>query len=273
MSSSNEPAVNKLYMLTGRRALVTGSTSGIGAAIASKLAAAGAEVIVHGRSPSDHCSELVSKLKANGLGVSTVFGDFSQRGELERVAAEAWKIHDGLDILINNAGGDVLTGQWAESNFSDRLDYLWEVDVRSTLLLSRRVGGQMAAQPGGESGSCCIVNMGWDQAAQGMAGESGEMFSTTKGAIMAMSRSLAQSLAPIVRVNCLAPGWIRTKWAEGASPHWQDRAKQQSLMNRWGRPDDIAEAACFLCSDSARFISGQILPVNGGFCYFPLDSE
>ena len=110
-----------------------------------------------------------------------------------------------------------------------------------------------------------IITIGWDQAWQGMAGESGELFSTTKGAIMSMTKSLAQSLAPFVRVNCIAPGWIQTKWGESTSPYWDNRAKSESLMNRWGKPEDVAKAALFLCGDNADFISGQIVPVNGGF--------
>ncbi|MCG8586376.1 MAG: SDR family oxidoreductase, partial [Pirellulales bacterium] len=99
----------------------------------------------------------------------------------------------------------------------------------------------------------------------GMAGDSGEMFAATKGAVMNFSRSLAKSLAPEVRVNCLAPGWIRTKWAEQASDYWQDRAKAESLLQRWGKPEDVAAAALFLASPNASFITGETIRVNGGF--------
>jgi 3-oxoacyl-[acyl-carrier protein] reductase len=84
---------------------------------------------------------------------------------------------------------------------------------------------------------------------------------------MAFTRSLAQSLAPQVRVNCLAPGWIRTAWGERASEYWQQLAVRQSLRQRWGTPDDVAQAALFLVSPAADFITGQVLPVNGGFRY------
>ena len=114
-------------------------------------------------------------------------------------------------------------------------------------------------------GMFSIVNMGWDQAQTGMEGESGEIFATTKGAIMAMTRSLAKSLAPAVRVNCVAPGWIQTAWGEQTSEYWSQRAKQESLMERWGQPSDVAAAVAFLCSREASFISGHVLPVNGGF--------
>jgi 3-oxoacyl-[acyl-carrier protein] reductase len=112
-----------------------------------------------------------------------------------------------------------------------------------------------------------ILTMGWDQAVQGMAGPSGELFSTSKGAVMALTKSLAQSLAPHVRVNCLAPGWIKTKWGEDASEYWAQRAKREALMSRWGTPDDVANMAAFLCSKQSSFISGQIMRINGGFRY------
>ena len=82
---------------------------------------------------------------------------------------------------------------------------------------------------------------------------------------MAFTRSLAKSLAPEVRVNCLAPGWIRTAWGEQASEYWQQRAASESLMGRWGTPEDVAHAARFLASPAASFVTGQVLEINGGF--------
>jgi len=82
---------------------------------------------------------------------------------------------------------------------------------------------------------------------------------------MAMTKSLAQSLAPRVRVNCVAPGWIQTAWGQDASDQWQRRAQKESLMDRWGLPADVAAAVVFLCLPESNFISGQVLPVNGGF--------
>lgn len=82
---------------------------------------------------------------------------------------------------------------------------------------------------------------------------------------MSFTKSLAKSLAPEVRVNCVAPGWIKTEWGVDASAYWQGRAVDESLRARWGTPEDIAEAVCFLASPSADFVNGQIVPVNGGF--------
>ena len=113
-------------------------------------------------------------------------------------------------------------------------------------------------------GRGAIVTIGWDQADRGMEGNSGELFAATKNAIMGFSRSLAVGLAPKVRVNCIAPGWIKTAWGDTASSAWQERVLRETPLKRWGTPADIANAARFLCSDDASFITGQVINVNGG---------
>ena len=153
----------------------------------------------------------------------------------------------------------MLTGEAASMSFERKLEELWTVDVLSSILLSREIGKRMKAQKSG-----VILNIGWDKAEQGMEGDSGQLFATTKGAIMAFSRSLAVDLAPEVRVNCLAPGWIRTTWGENASPAWQDRVKRETPLGRWGMTADVAAAARWLVSPKAAFITGQIIRVNGG---------
>ena len=97
-----------------------------------------------------------------------------------------------------------------------------------------------------------------------MAGDSGELFAAAKGAVMAFSKSLARSLAPEVRVNCVAPGWIKTDWGAGASQYWQDRAKSESLLARWGTPEDVAAIVRWLASPAAGFVTAQTIMVNGG---------
>src|SRR5207249_9235224 len=109
-----------------------------------------------------------------------------------------------------------------------------------------------------------LINMGWDQADTGMDGDSGQLFAATKAAVMAFSKSLALSLAPAVRVNCLAPGWIRTAWGAGASEPWQERVRRETPLRRWGTPADVAQAARWLGSPAAAFITGQVIRVRGG---------
>jgi NAD(P)-dependent dehydrogenase (short-subunit alcohol dehydrogenase family) len=97
-----------------------------------------------------------------------------------------------------------------------------------------------------------------------MEGDSGQLFAAAKAAVIGFSKSLAKSLAPEVRVNVLAPGWIRTSWGEGASEIWQERVRRETPLGRWGTPEDVAAAAVWLCSPAACFVTGQVIRVNGG---------
>ncbi len=258
--------------LAGQVAVVTGASGGIGRAIALALAEAGADVVVHGCHSAERAQSVADEVAALGRKSAVMLADIAVAAERERLTEEAWKWRGGVDIWINNAGADVLTGEAAGWPFTRKLEQLWRVDVAGTIELSRLVGGRMkerAARLDADSShpTSTILNIGWDQAEQGMAGDSGEMFAAVKGAIMAFSRSLAQSLAPDVRVNCLCPGWIRTAWGAEASAYWQSRAVRQSLRERWGTPEDVARAALFLVSPAADFVTGQIVNVNGGFRY------
>ena len=136
---------------------------------------------------------------------------------------------------------------------------LLAVDLIATMQLTRDIGARMKARRRG-----VILTMGWDQAETGMEGDSGQLFGAVKGAILCFTRSLALSLAPEVRVNCLAPGWNRTSWGETASSVWQDRVRRETPLGVWGLPDDIAAAALWLASPGAKFITGQTIRINGG---------
>jgi 3-oxoacyl-[acyl-carrier protein] reductase len=253
--SSNRPKRE----LHGRRAVVTGSSTGIGRAIALELADAGADVVVHycrAKREADQTAELV---RERDVRTAVVHADLSIEDDCFKLAEQAWTSFGGCDIWVNNAGVDTLTGDAAQLPFERKLELLWLVDVRGTVILSRSIGRRMHQLGGG-----VILNMGWDQAETGMEGDSGQLFGAAKAAVMAFSKSLAVDLAPSVRVNCLAPGWIRTRWGEHASDRWQQRAVREALLGRWGAPEDVARVARFLCSDAAGFITGQIVRVDGG---------
>jgi 3-oxoacyl-[acyl-carrier protein] reductase len=245
--------------LAGLRALVTGSTSGIGRAVALELAAGGADVIVHGRPSAQRAEAVASLVRERGGRSAVVLADLSSAAGCDDLAARAWQQWGGLDVLVNNAGADTLTGEAAEWPFEQKLDALLAVDVKATMRLGRSLGRQMKDAGGG-----VVLNVGWDQAETGMEGDSGELFAAVKGAVTCFTRSLALSLAPQVRVHCLAPGWIRTSWGEGASSVWQDRVVRETPLRTWGTPQDVAAAARWLVSPAAKYFDGQIVRVNGG---------
>ncbi len=242
--------------LSGYRTLVTGSTSGIGRAIAEAFADNGAGVIVHGRS-ADKAAAVAAHLTKYGVGTDTHLADLTDPAQVDRLAAEAWG--DGLDVLVCNAGADTLTGDAAKWSFEQKLDNLLSVDLKATMRLSRAIGAKMV-----QRGRGVILTVGWDQAETGMAGDSGQLFAAVKGAVVCFTRSLAVSLAPAVRVNCLAAGWVRTAWGETASDEWQNRVRGETPLGVWGLPEDVAAAAVWLASPASKFVTGQTLRVNGG---------
>ncbi len=251
--------------LFGKKAVVTGSSSGIGRAIAIELAAAGANVLIHARQNREAAEAVAAEILERGgekPQMAEVFlADLGETSQQNALVARAWERLGRVDIWINNAGADILSGAAVNEPFESRLERLWRVDVAATVRLSRMAGERMKAQSDGGA----IINIGWDGVERGMEGDGGELFAAAKGAVTAFSRSLAKSLAPRVRVNCLAPGWIKTAWLREASPAWQERARRESLMGRWGMPEDVARAARFLAGPAASFITGQTLAVNGGF--------
>jgi len=270
MTNESQP----IAPLAGNTAVVTGASSGIGRAIALQFADAGANVVVHA-GQNREAAEQVAALIAGDFNGSTkshvIIADISVPEDRQRLIDDAFAWADESDrpltIWVNNAGADVLTGEAAKWSFEDKLARLGQVDVGGTIALARAAGERMKSLGSKDSQRGVIINMGWDQAATGQAGDSGELFAATKGAVMAFSRSLAKSLAPSVRVNCLAPGWIQTAWGDSVSEsggYWDDRARGESLVERWGTPEDVAAAALFLASPAGAFINGHVLPVNGG---------
>ena len=251
-------------LLEDKTAVVTGSSSGIGRAIAMEFARQGASVIVHANQSIEAAQQVVCEIEEIGGSATLITADLSDLDSQDQFCRSAWTWRNKVDVLVNNAGIDVLTGEAAQASFENKLQLLFAVDVMATIRLSRVIGSLMADHVDSLNDPT-IINVGWDQAINGMEGESGEMFGAVKSAVMGFSKSLACSLAPDVRVNCLAPGWIQTKWGDQASEFWQERAKNESLLNRWGTVEDVANAATFLASSKSSFVNGQIIQVNGGF--------
>lgn len=245
--------------LTGQTAVVTGSSSGIGRAIAVEFARAGAQVVLHSRRLDSEAEQLVRDVGEYGSVAKYIRCDLSDESSFSGFVERAWNAFGRVGVWVNNAGVDLLTGDAARADYSEKLARLWEVDVRATVLLSKIVATKMR-----HAGQGVILNIGWDQADRGMEGDSGELFAVSKNAVMGFTRSLAVTFAPEVRVNCIAPGWIKTAWGETASEVWQTRVHRETPLGRWGTPEDIARAARFLASPDAAYITGQVINVNGG---------
>ena len=197
--------------------------------------------------------------EAIGVRALVVQADLGTRAACERLVADAREQLGRIDVWVNNAGADVLTGDAAAWDWERKLDALLAVDLKGTVACSYAAGDVMRAQGGGT-----IINMSWDHVTTGMAGDDPQLFSAVKGGVLAFSKSLARRLAPAVRVNILCPGWIETAFAEQTDREFHSAVAESTPLKRWGRPEDVATAALYLASPEAAFITGQAINVNGG---------
>ncbi len=199
---------------------------------------------------------------ADGIGERALVlqADLATRAACDELVAEARERLGRIDVWVNNAGADVLTGEAAEWEWERKLDLLLAVDLKGTIACSYAIGEAMREQEGGGA----IVNMSWDHVSTGMRGENPELFAAVKGGVLSFSKSLARSLAPDVRVNVLCPGWIETSFGEHADRDFHRSVAESTPLERWGRPQDVAGAALYLASPEAAFVTGQAINVNGG---------
>jgi 3-oxoacyl-[acyl-carrier protein] reductase len=246
--------------LAGRTMLVTGASSGIGKAIALAAAGAGADVAITYRANEAGAREVERAITGLGRRAAIIRLDVSHDASLRALGPAARAALGRIDAWVNNAGADILTGAAAELSDSQRLDLLLAVDLRGTIHASWCAAEVLSAQ--NEGG--VIINMSWDHVFSGMAGTNPQMFAAVKGGVLAFSKSLARSLAPRVRVNVIAPGWIETAFGEGLTGERHREIADATPLERWGTPDDVAGAAVFLASPAAAFITGQAILVGGG---------
>lgn len=248
------------FRLDGKTAVVTGASGGIGQEIALAFADAGASVLLHANRNPQKAIATLRTIRENGGDASVLTADLARFERQKPFVDGAFSIFPQIDIWVNAAGVDLMSEPLRQLTFEDRLSYLWAVDVLAAVNMSRIVGKQMADSTGG-----CILFFGWDGTQRGMKGDTAQCYSIAKGAITSFSHSLAQSLAPKVRVCTISPGWIKTDWGENASEKIQEKAKGDSLSQRWGTPAEIANVALFLASDAASYVNCVNIEANGGF--------
>lgn len=184
--------------------------------------------------------------------------DLSTLDGCTSIVRDAFAALEHVDVWVNNAGADVLTGAAREWPAERKLEALLDVDLKSTIRCSRLAAARMG--PGG-----CIINIGWDRATtDGMAGENPELFAAVKAGVLGFSKSFARSVAPDVRVNVLCPGWIETAYGAGVDRAFYEEVAASTPLHRWGRTEDVAGAAVWLASPAAAFVTGQAVNLNGG---------
>jgi Dehydrogenases with different specificities (related to short-chain alcohol dehydrogenases) len=244
--------------LADKIVLVTGASSGIGSAIALGCAREGADVALTYRGNAAGAEETARGIRSLGRRAEVLQLDISRDEEIQALAAALRARFGRVDTWINNAGADILTGPGGRLSRRDKLDVVLAVDLRGTILASWAAVEMMRDRGG------VIVNMSWDHVSPGMAGENPGLYSAAKGGIASFSKSLARSVAPGIRVNILAPGFIQTAFGEQADQDWLREVEAQTPLRRWGRPEDLVGAAIFLASDESRFMTGQTIMVNGG---------
>ena len=246
--------------LAGRAVLVTGASSGIGRAIALAVARAGADVALTYRTNEDGARDVAREIRTLGRRAAVIRLDVTDAVSLRAVGPAAHNALGRLDVWVNNAGADILT--WSGASLSDveKLDLLLAVDLRGTILASWHAAELLGAQDEGG----VIINMSWDHVLTGMPGLNPQLYSAVKGAVLTFSKSLARSVAPRVRVNVLAPGWIETSFSAGLDEGVRRAVAESTPLGRWGTPDDVAGAAVFLASPAAAFLTGQTILVGGG---------
>ncbi len=244
-------------MFQHKNVVVTGAGRGIGRALALAFAEQGARVLVHYGHAETEAEEVVRLIRQSGGQALMLQADLAHREEVERFVQEARTRLGEIDIWINNAGASANSSEADSLSESERFERMLAVDVLATWICCHRASAFL--RDGG-----CILNLGWNHALDGASGLVSQLYATSKGAVIAMTRSLAHTCAPRIRVNCIAPGWIENEWALSRSESFRRQVAQHIPLARWGTASDIVNMALFLASPAASFITGQVLVVDGG---------
>ena len=246
-------------LLEGKTALVTGAASGIGKAIAKRLAKEGAFVVINYADigNSAEMAETVRKeIEADGGAAESVACDVTDFDAVGVMIKDCVKRHGKLDILVNNAGitKDGLLMAMKESDFDDVID----VNMKGAFNTMRHVARPMVKQKGGS-----IINIA---SVVGLAGNAGQVnYAASKAGVIGMTKSMAKELASRnIRVNAVAPGFVETAMTQKLPEEARKAGESQIPLGRFAKPEEIAAAVCFLASDEASYITGHVLCVDGG---------
>ena len=245
--------------LSGKVAVVTGASKGIGASIAKHLAAEGASVVVNYASSKAGADKVVAEITGDGGKAVAVQGDVSKKTDIERLFAETKKAFGALDILVNNAG--VYEFLPLEKVTEEHFHRQFNLNVLGLILTTQEAVKQFNSSGGS------VINI--SSVASTAAPPTGSVYSGTKAAVDAVTKSLAKELGPRkIRVNAINPGMVETEGVRSAGIAESDFRKQveaQTPLGRIGQPQDIAGAAVFLASSDSAWITGENLFISGGY--------
>lgn len=246
------------FDLTGRTALVTGGNQGLGKAFAFGLAQAGATVAISGRS-AERNATVVDEAAAQGVTLHPITADITRQADVERMTEEAISALGHLDILVNNAGTCYHAESWDVTE--EQWDSVFDLNVKALWACSLAAGAHMR-----ERGSGSIVNIG---SMSGMIVNRPQMqpaYNASKAAVHHLTKSLAAEWGPLgIRVNALAPGYCKTEMAPVDRPEFKQHWIDDTPMQRYAMPEEIAPSVVFLASDAASFITGSVLVADGGY--------
>jgi 3-oxoacyl-[acyl-carrier protein] reductase len=244
--------------LSGKVAVVTGASKGIGASIALHLAAEGAAVVVNYASSKEGAERVVAEITSNGGRAIALQANIAKQAEVQRLFAEAKKAFGTLDILVNNAG--IYEFAPLESITAEHFHKMFDLNVLGLIFAS-----QEAVKHFGPAGGS-IINI--SSVAATAAPPATSVYSATKAAVIAVTRSLAQELGPRhIRVNSINPGMVETEGVRAASldqGEFRKETEARTPLGRIGQPEDVAPAAVFLASSDADWITGETLYISGG---------
>ncbi len=244
--------------LTGKVAVVTGASKGIGAGIAKRFGAAGASVVVNYASSREGADKVVAEIKKEGGKAIAVKADVSKASEVKQLFEETKRAFGKLDVLVNNAG--VFRFAPLQDVTEDEFHREFNINVLGTLLATKEALNHF-------NGSGSVINM--SSVASTSPVPNSSIYSSTKGAIDTLTIGLSRELAPRkIRVNVIAPGGVETEGTHDIGMVGSDFEKQivaGTPLGRLGQPDDIAQVAVFLASDASAWLTGERIAASGGF--------